>query len=58
MLEHVIFNSAAEENEYWKNNPGIHLVKCIVIGEKVHVWVSEGRRANGMHMQPGGASND
>jgi len=58
MLQHLVFQSSAEENQFWKENPGIHLVKCIVIGDRTHVWVSEVRKANGGHMQSGGADNN
>jgi hypothetical protein len=57
MLEHLVF-TVEEENEYFRQNPGVHLVKAIVIGDKIHLWVSESRRMNGQHMQPGGAENE
>lgn len=58
-LVHHVF-SVAEENAFYRDNPGIHLVKVIVQGEKIHIWVAENGkgRYNGQHMQVGGAAND
>jgi hypothetical protein len=57
-LVHHVF-TVDEENAFYRQNPGIHLVKAIVHGDKVHIWVAENGkgRYNGGHMQPGGALN-
>ena len=53
-LVHHVF-SVEEENAFYQKNPGVHLVKAIVQGNKVHIWVADNKRFNGGHMQPGGA---
>jgi ligand-binding sensor domain-containing protein len=58
-LVHHVF-SVQEENEFYQKHPGIHLVKAIVQGDKIHIWVADGNgkdRYNGQHLQKGGAPN-
>lgn len=59
MLIHKIFKSPIEENEYWAANPGAHMVKAIVIGTDIHIWLAETRgQYNGGHMVRGGVDGD
>lgn len=65
MLKHLVFN-IAEENKYYKDHPGVHVVKWVVDNSSGgdpnkklhHILVSDSKRINGMHMQPGGAPNE
>jgi hypothetical protein len=64
-LKHLVF-TIEQENRYYKENPGIHVVKWVVDNSSTgdpnkklhHILVSDNKRMNGMHMQPGGAKND
>lgn len=61
-LKHLMM-TIEEENRFYEQNPGVHLVKAIVVqtnGNKpmTHIWVSDNRRMNGGNMQSGGARND
>ena len=59
MLEHLIFQSPQEENEYWRTHPSSHLVKAVVIGREIHVWITPNYIPfNGGHMKRGGVDGD
>jgi hypothetical protein len=54
-----MFLTPEDENRFYEKNPGIHLVKAIVVGRTTHIWVAENKHTyNGGHMQPGGATNE
>jgi len=59
MLLHKIFDTVELENEFWAKHPSAHMVKCIVIGDRTHIWYAESRGPyNGGHMVRGGADGD
>ena len=59
MLLHKIFDTVELENEFWAKHPSAHMVKCIVIGDRTHIWYAESRGPyNGGHMIRGGADGD
>jgi hypothetical protein len=55
-LKHLVM-SVDQENEFYRNNPGVHLVKAIVTRGQVHIWIADNKSMNGGHMQRGGADN-
>lgn len=58
-LQHIVFENVKDENQFYKANPGIHLVKAIVAGRTTHIWVATTpKNWNGGHMQAGGAFNN
>jgi len=65
MLKHLIF-TIEQENNFYKKNPGIHVVKWVVDNSSGgdpnkklhHILVSDSKHMNGQHMQRGGATNE
>jgi len=57
-LKHIKFDTTDDENEFYNRNPGVHLVKAVVVGKTTHLWVADNRKMNGGHMQVGGSIND